>query len=329
METSTTREDKPRYAGVVAKDTTRVGEAYKDYWAQRAREGDLQAPIKLAACYEMAGEVDNGLAIITDFLTRDDLPTEIQSEALLRKAVLQVDSPLIAWKTIGTASLEVEPELRWKLHNQRGRILKELKKFDSAIIEYTATAYYANEARSPQAAAIAHNNLASIYRIKKMYVEAHESVDRAISLLGTDEYLPHAYDQKALIYLDQKRYEDAYDCSVKAMRGTEDRHRWRVELLCTLAKAHAGLQEPTGAVSALQEAREISTYLDDQHLRLILLRASKVVYGMLYDGADEASVKLATRLSGGKLRQAAKKLGMAHSSLLKSMKKYSIRIEKL
>ena len=327
MRTSTTREDKPRFARAVAKDTTPVGDAYKDYWAQRAREGDLRAPIKLAACYEMAGEVDNGLAIITDFLTRADLPTEIRSEALLRKAVLQVDSPIVAWKTIEGANLEVQLDLRWKLHNQRGRILKELKKYDAAIIEYTATAYYANEEGCLQATAIAHNNLASIYRVKQMYAEAHRSVDVAIDLLGTDEYLPLAYDQKALIYLDEHRYKDAHDCLLRAMRAMADQRRWRAEILCTLAKAEAGLEKPIEATRAIEKAFEIAEYLDDAHLRLLVLRAGKIVYGMLYDSADEAGVRLAMQLSGGKLRQAAKKLEIAHSSLLKSMKKYSIRVE--
>lgn len=325
METSVTHSNHQDLE-LVAKDTTPIGDEFKDHWARLAREGDLRASIKLAACYEIAGELDNGLAVITEFLKRDDLSDELRAEGLLREAVLREDSPAAAWKVINKASLEVRSDLRWKLHNQRGRILKEMKQYDSAIIEYTATAYYAELAGSIQSVGIAHNNLASIYRIKGMYTEAHEAVDRAIELLRGNEYLAHALDQKALNNIAEKKYQSANHFALEALcKTSQDHRRWRADFLCTCALAEAGLGRAAGAATSIENALDICDYLSDENLRLKVTLSARTVYEMLYQSTYDAAITLALKTTDGKLRQAAKKLGMAHPSLLKAMKKHSLK----
>lgn len=325
MENLTTYRIETSSSALVSKDTTPVGEAYKDYWAARARDGDLRASIKLAACYEMSGELENGLVVINELLKNKELPVDIKSEALLRKAVLEVDFPVSAWKTISGASLEVEPELRWRLHNQRGRILSSQKKYDSAIIEYTAAAFYGDLAGAPETVGHAHNNLAAIYRKIGLYAEAHESVDKAVALWKDYEYLPHALDSKAVIHIAEKQFSPARELAVEALRITTRHHRrWRAEFLGTLAKAEAGLANFTESARAIEKAFDICDYLEDESLRLEVLLAEKAALEMMYGAAYKSAIRLALDLTGGNLRQAAKKLDIAHPVLLKAIRTHSI-----
>jgi tetratricopeptide (TPR) repeat protein len=301
-----------------------VGEEYKDYWARLARDGDLWACNKLARCYERTGELKDGLVVVEDLLARENLPGDLKVEALLTKAVLQKDSPTVAWKTIAQASIEVEPELRSRLHNQRGRILSDLKKFDRAIIEYTATAYYAELAGSPEMVGLANNNLASIYRRKKLFSEAHEAVDRAIDLWRDYDYLPQAIDQKALIHIDEKEYGKARALVLRALSYTAETHRWTAEFLCTLSKSEAGLSAFAESLMAIERALKICDFLGDENLRLRVAVARKESCELMYQASDRYAVRLAMTLTDGKLRQAAKKLGINHNALRKAVSKHSI-----
>lgn len=302
---------------------TRVGNEHKDYWARLYREGDLEAGVNLSECYEITGELSEALVIINEVLGYE-LGPELEAKALTRKAAQQKDSPAIAWKTISVAPFdEVSPMVRGKLHNQRGRILKELKRFDRAIIEYTAAAYYFELCQDSELIGLAHNNLASIYRKKKRYADAHESVDKAILLWRTYEYLPHALDQKALIHIDQKEYEPALDLAHKALAAANGKHRWRAEFLATLSHAQAGLCQFGEAMRSIDTALEISEYLSDQNLRLRILVARKVSCEIMYQVSDKHAVVLALRLSDSH-RGAAKRLGVSHRALPKMLKKHSL-----
>lgn len=311
---------------LVAVATAPVGEEYKDYWAKRAREGDLWAYNKLARCYERTGEFKEGRDIIDALLLENDVPFELRIEALLTKAVLQKDSPESAWKTINGASLEVYPHLRGRLHNQRGRIQSDRKKTDAAIMEFTGAAYYFELAEDNALLGHAYNNVASMYRKSHMFSEAHESVDKAIDVWREDVHLAHALDTKALIYIDEKNYRQAREYAASALLGTtEDRRRWRAEFLGTLAKAEAGLSMYAESVSTTAEALGICDYLDDEDLKVRILLAQKAAFEIMYETAYGTAVRLALNLAGGNLRQAAKKIDIAHPSLLKVIKKHSLK----
>lgn len=293
------------------------GESAKDRWSERFREGDPEAGIKLACCYEMTGETSEGLDIIEEVL-KFDLDPELRAKALLRKAVLQMDLPGLAWSTIKKAPLDVSAEVRGKIHNQRGRILKELRRFDNAILEYTAAAVYFEEAGAAELMGHAYNNLASVYRLKARFEDAHESVDRAIALWQHYEYLPHALDQKALIYIDQKEYNKAFRLSSQSLVGLEDRHRWRAEFMATRAKAQAGLDRFLDSHLSIESALEVCDYLNDENLRLEILSAQKTACDIIHQHAVKECLALALKLTGGSERQAANKLKINRSALRKS-----------
>jgi tetratricopeptide (TPR) repeat protein len=324
METSVNYENHGSITDYDTMVSMSLGEGSKDYWAELARKGDRRAAIKLACCYEMTGEMAEGLIVINELLDTEDLTLDLKAEALLRKAVLQKDSPSVAWKTINLAPMEVRSELRGKLHNQRARILSDLKKYDDAILEYTAAGYYFELADSPELVGLTHNNLASIYRKKKRFDDAHESVDRCIHLWRQYSYLPCAFDQKALIYIEQKEYAEAEGLALSALTGTRDHHRWRAEFLCTLSKAQAGLGKFMESLRSIQRALEVSDYLADRNLRLVIFASRKISFEIMYQVSDQSATQLALTLAEGNFVQAAKKLGINHSAFIKSFKKHNL-----
>lgn len=326
MQASTTYWNESSIPDLVALATAPVGEEYKDYWAKRARDGDMWASNKLARCYERTGEFKEGRDIIDSLLGEKDLPVELRIEALLTKAVLQKDSPELAWKTINEANVEVYPHLRGRLHNQRGRIQSDRRKTDAAIMEFTEAAYYFELAQDNALLGHAYNNLASMYRKSRMFAEAHDSVDKAVGLWGNDIHLAQALDTKALVYVDEKKYDQARDLSVRALRKTTDsQHRWRAEFSGTLAQAEAGLRHYAESLSAIERALEICDYLGDENLRVKILLAQKASFEIMYEASYVSAVRLALRLAGGNLRQASKKIDIAHPSLLKVIKKHSLQ----
>lgn len=301
-----------------------LGEGGKDYWTRRAHGGDLRAWIKLACCYEMAGETAEGLVVINNFLSMPDLPVELRSEGLLRKAVLQTDASDYrrAWETISQASLEVSEQLKGKLHNQRGRILGCLQRFDEAILEHTAASVYFESIGSSDLLAHTSNNLAGIYRRLNHFEDAHLWVDKAIRVWGDYEYLPHALDHKALIYLDEKKYKQAMQFALRAVASAGDHHKWAVEFRITLARAQAGNKEFSAALETFRAAIDGAVYLNDENLRLKVFIARKAVYELIYHDSVEAAFRLAMKLSAGSARRAAKLLGVNHSVVTNQIKKH-------
>lgn len=297
-------------------------ERARDYWSQRAREGDPEAPLKLAYCYELSGEFKEGLDIVNDFLTRTDLTVELRSAALLRKAVFKMATPEIAWEVINQAGMDVSDELRGKLHNQRGRILGCLKRFDDAILEHTAASVYFEAIGSADLLAHTSNNLAGIYRRLAQFDDAHFWVDKAIEAWEGYEYLSHALDHKAIIYLDEKKYKEAKPFAQRAVATAGNHHKWRVEFRLTLARAQAGDGEFLAALETIDKALDGADYLNDEHLRLKVLIAQKTICELTYHDAVEAAFRLAMKLSAGSARRAAKFLGVNHSVVINQIKKH-------
>lgn len=303
-----------------------IGEKGKDYYSALAQAGDLEAWLRWAECCEATGEKAEGLIVLNELL-KQPLGPEMRFRAIYRKAVLQMDHPKIAWKTLSKANVDgLADEWRGRWHIQRGRIKKELRQYDPAIEEYTAARYYWELHGDPQLTGHADNNLSSIYRIKEMYNEAHESVDRAIQAWLDYVYLPQALDQKALIYTDEGNYAAAKVLTIRALCSVSDRLGWKAEFLCTLAKCLAGLGEDLESLKALQQAHEISEYLNDKELRLQIFKARKDSLAIAANCADRSLTELALELSAGNARQAAQKIGVFHAALLYSAKKHALRI---
>lgn len=302
-------------------------EREKDYWSERARNGEAEAYLEWAKCCEKSGEMAEGLIVINEMLR---LPLEplLHAQAILRKAVLQKDHPKLAWSTIIKADLDLPDNWRAQLHNQRGRIKKELREYDKAVEEYDAAVYYWGLHGDLELVGHAYNNLAGVYRKWERYEDAHESVDRAIRLWWNYEYLPHALDQKALIFVDEEEYAAALPLVLQAERGAGDRRRWRAEFLCTLSKVRAGLGEFIESLLNLERALEIADYLQDENLRLIILVARKGAVEIMREVADRHVTVLALHLSGGKIRQAAQKVDRRHAALTKSVKKHKLHAVK-
>lgn len=284
----------------------------------------MESGVNLARCYEACGEFPEGLIIINEVLAQP-LSGDTRARALLRKAVLQKDSPLTAWKTIQQVDLDSlsDDDLIANIYNQRGRTLKILKKYDRAIIEYTAAGIYWEH--QPDRVGHSYNNIAGLYLKTKQYKAAHEFVDKAIRLWSRDEHLPCALDQKAQIHLAEKEYAAAYALSIEALKLTGDRQRWRVEWLGTIAQALAGLGRNNDSLAHIEQALTVCDYLGDESLRIQVLLAQKRACEIMYEVSDAKAIELALELSDWNLRAAARQLGINHSALIKAIDKRGIR----
>lgn len=315
--------------GIIPEPDTVVSmlvEQQKDYWSERARNGQPEAYLEWAKCCEKSGEMAEGLIVINEML-KLSLEPLLRAQAILRKAVLQKDHPKLAWSTIIKADLDLPDNWRAQIHNQRGRIKKELREYDKAAGEYDAAVYYWGLHGDLELVGHGYNNLAGVYRKWERYGDAHRSVDKAINLWREYEYLPHALDQKALIYVDEENYAAALPLVLQAERNAGDRRRWRAEFLGTLSRVRAGLGEFIESLFCLERALEIADYLQDENLRLKILVARKDAVEIAREVADKHVTMLALKLSGGKIRQAAQKIDRRHAALTKSAKKHNLKIK--
>jgi len=303
--------------------TTRIGADYIDFWAELAREtGDPEAYYNWAHCYEKSGEFSEGLIVIREML-KLPLPNEWQVKGIFLKAIFEKDTPNTAWATIQKCNMDVSPVLRGKIHSQRGRIQKDRRKYDEAILEYTAAAIYweGNDHL------IGHtwNNLAGLYIKKGQYDDAHQAVDKAIALWSDYEYLPHAHDQKALILIEEKRYAEALVYSRKSFAGIENKHRWRAEFFCTLALALAGTDQYSQALIEIENSFKVYDYLGDSKPKIKAFAARKKMFEVMHERSDIRGIEYALEISRGELRKAARHLDVNHSALLGAMKRRAIK----
>lgn len=121
-----------------------------------------------------------------------DLWQEGQHEASL--AVLSKAESLVE---------HVSPELIGKFHNQRGLALRALGQNDRAIIEFAGADYHFELCGAVTLQAIVKNNASRAYSLLGDYEHAHESVDRAISLVADKSLLAEFYDTKSRIFSDE------------------------------------------------------------------------------------------------------------------------------
>lgn len=291
-------------------------ELAKDYLT-RAPEHPKKGP-QLALAYWRGGELQEARDIIKT------LPESF--DRFLCEAIF-ASSPQKAFPLLDQASrCEVVPGQQARLHNERARRLRELGLLDRAIREFDAAIYYFEEAQS-DCLPLVINNVARVHSEYGEAVKAHELVDRAIRLLRDDpSHLAKAYDQKALIYLDENKPEDAEMFAGLALDAIEhtDKKAWLVEVLITSARVYLALEQHTQALIYLDRAEAIGIYLNNDEVLINTFTEKKNVAHAICAISDRRQIDVALRNSHG-LRDAAKKLHLtSHQQLMRLMKKYKI-----
>lgn len=220
-----------------------------------------------------------------------------QSLQTLRKAAVLFD--------------EMPARLKGRFHGQRAVAYSRLKNHDAALLDLESAKFWAEEADDQEEIAIARNNLAKQYSDVGRFEEAIIEVDAAIGhaqRYENDHLLGQFCDMKAQILIKNNQFEEALEFSERAM---------------SLLGSHPGL---------MTEAREThgraliglgATYLA-QNDPIASLRARRRAAELLPTTVDKETIQLALEQTDGNVLNAAENLGVYHSHLLNSIKKYEL-----
>jgi tetratricopeptide (TPR) repeat protein len=300
--------------------------------ASRLLIGDLadKARIWLAMCYWDTGERSEARTILESVKPKEATTTFILG---LNKSIVESDSPDLAMfllKEVGHLFDSVNELLRGKFLNQRGFLLRRLNESDRAIIAYEEARYWLEQVHDPTYLANVVNNLAGIYSDLAEFEKAHQAVDQSIEFYkqsGHRQFLGQAYDQKARIFLAQKKYEDAQAVAPKAVMVLEGREHKEMlaRALITEALSLSGTGQYIEAFIRLDRADHLGRLLQNQELRFDVAQSRVNVTEQVSRLCEVGMIDRALEMSGGSYTRAAVKLNTTHQRLSRKIKKYGLK----
>ncbi len=195
-----------------------------------------EARVDLGVCYWRAGALDE--ARITFDAALDCLGT-IESQqrlrALLNKAMVEEvssrsDEALqILSQAAPLFAVSTNHALKGKFHNEYGTVLKNAgladnreDYIDAALMQYTAAGVELEQAGDLRALGNVENNLGFLHAHQGRFAEAHEHLDRALSLAArsNDKGSGAQFeDTRARAYIGEGRLELAEKSAMVAVRG--------------------------------------------------------------------------------------------------------------
>jgi tetratricopeptide (TPR) repeat protein len=222
--------------------------------------------------------------------------------------------------------------LKARFHNGFALALRKLDQLDRALIEYTAAGYYFEKAGHERYQARVENNLGFLFLTLNRHDEAHEKLERARNLfvkLNDRGSAAQVDETRARLLLEQKEFKRAEKIarlSVETFEGG-DEHALLVEALQTHAVALARLGMTDDSLSQFLKGYQMSSAMISRE------QASKVFVAMVEELAGQAFIEsnisfeeavrrfeeslLRSSLdsSGGKITEAALRLGVKYQSL--------------
>jgi tetratricopeptide (TPR) repeat protein len=241
-----------------------------------------EARVELGICYWRTGALDEARITFDDALLRlGDLPSEQRLRAILNKAMVEqvTSQPYEALRLLS----ESEPlfaassnhRLKGKFHSEFGILLKNIglsgrseEHLDRALMQFTAASIELEQIGQLRGLAIVQNNLGLLFAQLERFEEAHEHIDRAISVvtkLNDKGTRAQFEDSRARVFLSQGRFEQAEktaNSAVKFLREGEQQSNL-AEALTTHAVAMARLQRTSEAFAALNEAIGVAAQVGD------------------------------------------------------------------
>ncbi|HKP70226.1 MAG TPA: tetratricopeptide repeat protein [Pyrinomonadaceae bacterium] len=111
--------------------------------------------------------------------------------------------------------------------------------------------------------AMAENNLSHLYKHQRRFRDAHDAIDRASELfreIGDRTREGYSYDTKAAIYFDEKRFDAALETVNRAISilGTSENFGYLTDTITTKAKIQLHLQGFSTATLTLLEAVDLA-----------------------------------------------------------------------
>lgn len=371
-------------------------EALRRFKSQGQRVKVSEAQYELGLCYRRAGAYDEARVILDEaFKALEDRDAELKAKIIIRRASVEI------WTGKLHIALDVLREaepffekcndaIKGRWHGQMAILLGKLASaerntdyLDRAVIEYTAAIYHYEQAKHERYAAINLNNTAMLLHEFGRYEDAHEYLDRAISVLTRlkDEgLLAQVKETSARVLIAEGRYREASRVIAEVVKTFEkggeaalladaftiqgvvwSRLRSHERSIHTLRHA-MNIAQDSGALSSaglaalalieehgearLAESELCSVYLradrllkntqDAEEIKRLRACAGVVVQRLSVSHAilgDEAFslpdmvlayegklVEQALELTGGKLTQAAKRLGVTRQRLAHILK---------
>jgi tetratricopeptide (TPR) repeat protein len=244
-----------------------------------------EARVELGICYWRSGALDEARITFDDALQRlGDLQSEQRLRAILNKALVeQVSSrPYEALRLLS----ESEPDfaassnhrLKGKFHGEFGILLKNIgasghseEYFDRALMQFTAASIELEQIGQLPSLAAVENNLALLFAQLERFQEAHEHLDRALSVVTklNDKGRRATFeDSRARVFLSQGRVAEAEKIASSAVKLVRvgEQQSLLAAALTTHAVALARLQRTSEALAALNEAIGVAAQVGDPEI---------------------------------------------------------------
>lgn len=202
-----------------------LSEALRRFKSQGQRVKVSEAQYELGLCYRRAGAYDEARVILDEaFKALEDKDAELKAKIIIRRASVEI------WTGKLHIALDVLREaepffekcndaIKGRWHGQMAILLGKLATaernthyLDRAIIEYTAAIYHYEQAKHERYAAINLNNTAMLLHEFGRHGDAHEYLDRAVSVLmrlEDDGLLAQVKETRARVLIAEGRYREA------------------------------------------------------------------------------------------------------------------------
>lgn len=186
---------------------------------ENSQIGAAESRISLAFCYWNSGEVSEAISIIETVeaeFENTNHPVYFQSQ-INRLLFFAWDSRLddarkLLEKINVAAQLCDDLRLKAMFHSESAIIYRRLREFDLAERNFGEAIRLSGKTKNTRFVALNLNNFAMFHRDRKNYNLAHLYSNKALKIytdLGDEGWIPHVLDTVALIFLDERKYDEA------------------------------------------------------------------------------------------------------------------------
>lgn len=221
------------------------------------------------------GRIDDALLMIDSLLERD-LTARVAAECFVAQAAFRADKGDFqgSYEALELAAPMVdtmELKIRGSFYHQRGRVHKELGRFDAALTDYAGAEIVWEQCAIPENQGAAALNIAGCYLALGNIQTAQEAIGKAFDLLRPIRsfYLAQAYDTQAKIFLEERQPVRAAEAIRAALDLAGENEAWRVQFLTT--------QE--AVEEKLLEALQVKRLSDWDRIKLNMVRRALLKSG--------------------------------------------------
>jgi CheY-like chemotaxis protein/tetratricopeptide (TPR) repeat protein len=263
-------------SGAQEKAKDLVSEAQRLFETLNLREKEAEAQSQLGVCYWRLGAFDDARVILDEATkTVGDDNDELKARILIRRALIETWAcryydAVYVLKQAEEFFKKLSDPLKGRWHGQMGSVLQKLgvadnrkDLLDRSIIEYTAAIYHYEQSHNERYVAINVNNLAMLlYRVGR-YQDAHENLDRAVSIferLKDAGTLAQVNETRARVLLAEQKFDEAKTVIERAAADFEvgGEQSCLADALTIQATVFARLGDNANSLSVFQRAIDIA-----------------------------------------------------------------------